>query len=146
MIFVIEPDARLIAIRADGQGDVTKTNIAWDNDEWGPNICSPVSNGELVFQLASEGLIGCYKNSDGTKLYEQDLRENFMASPTLVRDKLYILTEDGVMFIIQAGPEYKELTKCELGEKCYATPAFMDGRIFIRGLEHLYCIGNNASE
>ena len=146
LIFVVEPDARLIAIRSDGQGDVTETHIAWDNDEWGPSICSPLSNGELVFMLASEGLFACYKNSDGTKLYEQDLRENFMASPSLVGDKLYLLTEKGVMLIIQAGPEYKELTKCELGEKCYASPAFVDGRIYIRGLEHLYCIGNNASE
>lgn len=141
LIFVIEPDATLFAIRADGQGDVTKTHIAWKNDEWGPNICSPVSNGELVFMLASEGLIACYKSSDGTKLYEQDLRENFMASPSLVGDKLYLLTEEGVMLIIQAGPEYKELTKCELGEKCHASPAFVDGRIYIRGLENLYCIG-----
>ena len=146
LIFVIEPDATLFAIRAGGQGDVTKTHIVWKNDEWGPNICSPVSNGELVFQLASEGLLGCYKNSDGTKLYEQDMRENFMASPTLVGDKLYILNEEGVMLIIKAGPEYKELTKCELGEKCFATPAFVDGRIYIKGLEHLYCIGNIASE
>ena len=146
LVFAVEPDARLIAIRADGQGDVTKTHIAWANDEWGPSICSPVSNGDLVFMLASEGLVGCYKNSDGAKLYEQDLRENFLASPSLVGDKLYLLTEKGVMLIIQAGPEYKELTKCELGEKCHASPAFMDGRIYIRGLEHMYCIGNNASE
>ncbi len=146
LVFAVEPDASLIAIRADGQGDVTKTHIAWKNDEWGPNICSPVSNGEFVFILASEGLLACYKNSDGTKLYEQDLRENFMASPTLVGDKLYLLAEKGAMLIIQVGPEYKELTRCELGEKCYASPAFVDGRIFIRGLENLYCIGNNASE
>jgi outer membrane protein assembly factor BamB len=146
LIFVIEPDASLFAIRAGGQGDVTESHIAWNNDEWGSSICSPVSNGELIFMLASEGLLGCYKNSDGTKLYEQDLRETFMASPSLVGDKLYILTEEGVMFIIQAGPEYKELAKCELGEKCYATPAFMDGRIYIRGLENLYCIGNKTSE
>ena len=146
LIYVVEPDARLIAIRADGQGDITETHIAWDNDEWGPSMCSPLSNGELVFLLASEGLLGCYKSLDGTKLYEQDLRENFTASPSLVGDKLYILTEEGVMLIIQVGPEYKELTKCELGEKCYATPAFVDGRIYIKGLENLYCIGNNASE
>ncbi|MBN1806717.1 MAG: PQQ-like beta-propeller repeat protein [Sedimentisphaerales bacterium] len=145
-VFAIEPDAKLIAIRADGQGDVTKTHIAWENDEWGSNICSPLSNGQYVFMLASEGLIACYKNSDGTKLYEHDFRESFTASPILVGDKLYLLTMDGVMFIVQAGQEYKELAKCELGEKCYASPAFVDGRIYIRGLENLYCIGNKVSD
>jgi outer membrane protein assembly factor BamB len=142
LVFVIEPDAKLVAIRADGKGDVTKTHIAWENDEWGPNICSPVSDGERIFMLASEGLIAGYKNSDGTKLYEHDLRENFLASPTLVNDKLYLLTEKGVMFIVQAGTEYKELKKCELGEKCFASPAFVNGRIYIRALENLYCIGD----
>ena len=142
LVFAIEPDQKLVAIRADGQGDITKTHIAWVNDEWGPSICSPVSNGEFIFMLESAGLLGCYKNSDGTKLYEQDLRESFMASPSLVGDKLYLLTDEGVMFIIQAGPEYKELTKCELGEKCHASPAFADGRIYIRGLDNLYCIEN----
>ncbi len=146
LIFVVKPDAELIAIHAGGQGDVTETHIAWVNDEWGPSICSPVSNGELVFQLSSDGLFSCYKNSDGTKLYEHDFRESFTASPSLVGDKLYLLTDDGVMFIIQVGLEYKELTKSELGEKCHASPAFVDGRIYIRGLENLYCIGNNTSE
>jgi hypothetical protein len=58
-----------------------------------------------------------------------------------VGDKLYILTLKGVMHIAQAGPEYKELGKCELGEECFASPAFVDGRIYIRGAKNLYCIG-----
>ena len=37
------------------------------------------------------------------------------------------------MHIAQIGPEYKELGKCELGEECLASPAFADGRIYIRG-------------
>jgi hypothetical protein len=60
----------------------------------------------------------------------------------LVGSSLYLLSEKGVMFIVEAGPEYKELAKCELGEDCCASPAFADGRIYIRGLENLYCIGN----
>jgi hypothetical protein len=59
----------------------------------------------------------------------------------MVGDLVYLLSEEGVMFIIEAGPEYKELARCELGEDCRASPAFADGRIYIRGLENLYCIG-----
>jgi len=46
------------------------------------------------------------------------------------------------MFIVQAGAEFKLLGQSELGENCYASPAFMDGRIYIRGEKNLYCIGN----
>jgi outer membrane protein assembly factor BamB len=142
LVFAIESSTELIAIRPDGRGDVTETHIAWINDEGGPDICSPVSNGELIFMLTTDGLLSCHQVSDGTKLWEHDLREYFMASPSLVGSSVYLLSEKGVMFIVEAGPEYKELAKCELGEGCHASPAFGDGRIYIRGVENLYCIGN----
>jgi len=162
LVFGIEPYSKLVAIRPDGRGDVTETHIAWSIEEGAPDICSPVSNGELIFLLTTEGFLTCYKVADGKRLWEQDLREDFWASPSLVLapapapvlrqedagasrgsegDKLYLLTAEGVMLIVQAGPEYKELTRCELGEECRASPAFADGRIYIRGLENLYCIG-----
>ncbi len=140
LIFAIEPHMKTVAIRPDGHGDVTETHIAWKIDG-GPDICSPVSNGELLFLLSSDGYLSCYKTDDGTSLWEQNLKDYFQASPSLVGDRLYLLSEEGVMFIVEAVPEYKELAKCELGEKCYASPAFADGRIYIRGKENLYCIG-----
>jgi outer membrane protein assembly factor BamB len=91
-------------------------------------------------------LLSCYKVADGKRLWEQDLRENFWASPSFVGDKLYLLTEEGVMLIVQSGPEFKELARCELGEECRASPAFADGRIYIRGLENLYCIGKKTED
>jgi len=142
LVFAIEPYAHLVAVKPDGRGDVTETHIAWMMEEGGPDICSPVSNGEVIFLLESEGLLSCHKVTDGTLVWQQDLRENFRASPSLVGDKLYLLSEEGVMFIIKVAAEYKELARCELGEKCYASPAFADGRIYIRGLQNLYCIGD----
>ncbi len=144
LVFAIEPYSQLVAIRPDGRGDVTETHIVWSIEEGAPDICSPVSNGELIFLLATEGLLSCYKVADGKRLWEQDLRENFWASPSLVGDKLYLLTEEGVMLIVQSGPEFKELARRELGEDCHASPAFADGRIYIRGWENLYCIGKKT--
>ncbi len=143
LVFAVEPYSKLVAIRTGGGGDVTQTHIAWSNEDGGPDICSPISNGEFIFLLATEGLLSCHKVSDGTKVWEHDFQEYFRASPSLVGDKLYLLSEKGRMFIIEAGPAYKELTKCELGEDCNASPAFADGRIFIRGMQNLYCIGSS---
>jgi outer membrane protein assembly factor BamB len=143
LVFVIEPYSKLVAIKADGKGDVTETHIAWVSEEGGPDICSPISNGESIFLLATEGLLECYNVSDGKRLWEKDLEEYFMASPSLVGNKLYLLSDKGIMFIAEVGSEYKELAKCELGEKCHASPAFADGRIYIRGVDNLYCIGSS---
>jgi outer membrane protein assembly factor BamB len=142
LVFAIAPYSKLVAIKADGKGDVTKTNIVWVNEEGGPDICSPLSNGKFVFLMATEGLMQCFNVSDGKKVWEKDFQEYFLASPSLVGDKLYLLSEKGIMYIAEAGSEYKQLAKCELGEKCHASPAFADGRIYIRGVKNLYCIGN----
>lgn len=140
LIFAVEPNMKTIAIRPDGSGDVTETHIAYKID-FAPDICSPVGNSELIFLLSSDGFLCCFKTEDGAKMWEKELREYFQASPSLVGDKLYLLSEEGVMFIIEVGPEYKEAAKFELGEKCFASLAFADGRIYIRGEKNLYCIG-----
>jgi len=141
LILAIEPYAQLVAVKPTGQGNVTATHVAWKMEEGGPDICSPVSDGTYVYLLESADLLICCKVETGQKLYEQKIKGDFRASPSIVGDKLYILDMKGVMHIGQTGPEYKELGKCELGEECYASPAFADGRMYIRGVENLYCIG-----
>jgi len=141
MVFAIQPYSQIVAIKPTGQGNVTKTHIAWKVEDGIPDICSPVSNGTYVYLLDSEGLVTCYNVADGKKVYEHELKEQFRASPSIVGDKLYLLSLKGVMHIAQVGPEYKELGKCDLGEECFASPAFVDGRIYLRGAKNLYRIG-----
>lgn len=144
-VFVMEPYSKTVAIRPDGQGNVTETHIAWTNEDGGPDICSPVCDDEVLLNLA-DGLLSCLNITDGKLLWEHDLRAYFFASPSLVGDKLYLLDEDGTMSIAEYKPKYKELAKCKLGEKCHASPAFMDGRIYIRGFDHLYCIEEKKTQ
>jgi len=139
-VFGINPNNSLVAIKPTGQGDVTKTHIAWEAIDNIGDICSPVSDGRSIFILETE-ILTCYKIDDGTKLWEEDLKTSFMASPSLVGDRLYLLSEKGVMFIVKTGNKYTESAKCPLGENCYSSPAFSDGRIYIRAVENLYCIG-----
>jgi outer membrane protein assembly factor BamB len=146
LVFAIEPYTQLVAIRPDGRGDVTKTHIAWRSEEGGPDICCPVGNDQIVLTLDTSGLLSCFKVADGTRLWEHDLKEDFRASPSLVGDTVYLLSQKGVMHIAQVGSEYKELARCELGEKCQASPAFADGRIYIRGLKNLHCIGGRPGQ
>jgi outer membrane protein assembly factor BamB len=146
LVMAIEPYSRMVAVKPTGQGDVTETHIAWEMTEGGPDTCSPASDGQYVYVLDGGGLLLCCNITDGKRLYDHDLRTNFMASPSVVGDKLYLLSEGGVMYISQTGPEYEEIAQCELGEKCHASPAFVDGRIYIRGEKNLYCIGSVASD
>jgi outer membrane protein assembly factor BamB len=142
LVLVVEPASHLAAIRPDGKGDVTATHVAWKMTESGPDICSPVANDQFVYLLEGSGTLVCCSLPDGKRLYDQDLKDGFMASPSLAGNKLYVLSEAGVMHIAEVGAQYKEVARCELDEKTRASPAFAPGRIYIRGDQNLYCIGD----
>lgn len=142
LVFAIEPYSNLYVVRTGGQGDVTKTHIAWKAEDGIPDICSPVSNGEFVYLMDTSGLFTCYRTADGSKAWEKELDVYFHSSPSLVQDTLYLLSDEGEMIIAQAGGEYKEIARVPLGEKSKCCPAFLDGRIYIRGEKNLYCIGS----
>jgi len=141
LVFAVSPYEHIVAVRPDGQGNVTDTHVAWSAEDGIPDICSPVSNGRLVFLLHTAGTLTCYQCADGRMLWEKDLDTSFNASPSLVGNRIYLLSTKGVMFIAEVGAEYTEIARCELGEKTQASPAFADGRIYIRAGKNLYCIG-----
>jgi hypothetical protein len=47
------------------------------------------------------------------------------------------------MTVIEAGPQYKVLAESEVGEKCYASVAISQGRLFIRAEQHLFCVARD---
>ena len=142
LIFVIQPYDSVFAIRPDGKGDISKTHIAWAGEDGIPDIASPVSNGELIFLLDTGGYITCYDTKTGKMVWEDDLGEEFQSSPSVVGENIYLLSLKGVMHIIKAGREFVKVGKSALGESSTCSPAFGDGRMYIRGEHHLYCIGN----
>lgn len=64
----------------------------------------------------------------------------YVTSPILVGDKVLQSSEDGDVFVIQAGPEHRVITTNKLGEPIYASPALSNGTIYIRGEQHLYAV------
>jgi len=141
LVLAIEPYSKVVAIRADGKGDVTKSHVAWQSDNGGPDICSPASDGQYMYLLDTSGTLTVLNLSDGKLVYQKDLDVDFKASPSLVGREIYLLSEKGTLVRVAAGPSFKELGRCELGDTCYASPAFAHGRMILRGKEHLYCIG-----
>ncbi len=140
LVFVLQPYDSLFAIRPDGKGDISQTHIVWFGEDGIPDIASPVSNGELIFLLDTGGYVTCYDAQTGKMIWEGDLGEGFQSSPSVVGDYIYMLSLEGVMHIIKADREFVKVGQSALGESSSCSPAFMDGRIYIRGEKHLYCI------
>lgn len=141
MVIVASPNKHLAAIHPDGQGDVTKTHIAWTLEDYVPDITSPLATDDLLFSVTTSGLFGCMDVKTGKKVWDADLNAEFNASPTLVGNKLYLISLKGESIVLAAAREMKELARGYLGEPVHASPAFVGGRVFIRGTKGLFCLG-----
>jgi len=140
-LFVVSPANKLQAIRPDGAGDVTNTHLGWVAEDGIPDVTSPVSNGELIFVLTSAGMLTCYDAKGGRKQWQHDFNEACNASPSVAGNKLILITNKGTLIAVEAGREFKELARSPLCEKVFASPAFAQGRMFVRGAKDLFCIG-----
>ncbi len=141
MVFVASPSEKLLAIRPNGTGNVTKTHVAWANEDNVPDVTSPVSNGELVFTVTTAGMLTCYDAKDGKKVWEHDLDMECQASPSLAGSRMFVFGQKGGAVIVEAGREYKELFRTQMNDTFYASPAFTPDRIVLRGGTHLWCLG-----
>ncbi len=142
LVFACNDMAGLFAIRPPAPGEGDEGEIVWSADENMPDMASPASNGQLVFVAASYGVVTCYDAKDGAKVWEHDLETSFTSSPTIVGDYVYLADEDGVTHIFEAARKFKAVGTGKLSEALYATPAFVAGKIYIRGDKNLFCIGS----
>lgn len=141
-VIALSPSDRIVAIRPGGRGDVTKTHVAWSYEDNIPDISSPVSNGDLVFLASSPGVVTCLEVKSGEKLWEQDYSFEVNATPAVANDKLVLPGKKGLVVVIRAGREFKELGRFDLGEEILASPAIAAGKMFLRTTRALYCIGS----
>jgi hypothetical protein len=65
---------------------------------------------------------------------------NVYASPVGAADRVYFFGRDGHAVVLKHGSEFEVLAENKLDEGIDATPAMVDGEIFVRGQDHLYCI------
>lgn len=134
------PQRHIFAIRPDGQGDVTRTHLAWRDNRGAPYVPSFITVGDYLLSINNAGVAFCYEAATGKVLWEHRLGRHH-ASPVLVGGLVYFINDAGEINVIRPGATFDRVAKYELGESCYASPAISDGQVFIRGFQHLFCIG-----
>ncbi len=143
LIFAISANEQLLAIRPGGEGDVTETHLAWrDEDSFMPDTASPLCDGQRVYLLETSGIVTCVRVADGKPLYEEELPGPFNASPTLAGETIYLFNKKGRATMIKAADTFEKLAEADFGEKAkvFASPAFVNGRIYVRTDTHLICL------
>lgn len=150
LVFVVNTDSPVMAIRPGGSGDVTETRVEWSVEESAPDTVSPLATATHYLHVLSYGAATCHRATNGELLWEHDFstRElgcSFVASPVLAGSLVYLPAQDGRTFLFELADEFKLVRTCSLGEQQFASFAFANERVYIRGKKNLYCIRKPAS-
>ncbi len=136
IVFTLNDYSKLAAIKL----DPVPVQI-WENNEYLSDIPSPVANDKYLFVVTSYGVVACYDPLTGNKFWEKELNTTVFSSPVIAENKVYLMDKTGKMHIFKADKEFSLIAETKLGEGSVCTPAFSDGRIYLRGEKNLYCIG-----
>ena len=120
--------------------------VAWKLDRDLPYVTTPIAIGDLLYILSDAGVMTCVVAATGTQVWQEDLGGKFYASPVSVNGRIYLVTRNGEVIVLKAGPKYEVLAKSALPEISDATPAIANGRMYIRTLNHLMCFGDGKPE
>jgi outer membrane protein assembly factor BamB len=131
----------LLAVRADGAGDVTKTHVAWTLRRAAPLTPSPLLAGDELYVVNDGGIATCLDAKSGETHWIERLGGGaYSASPVLADGRIYFFSEGGVATVIAAGKEFRRLATNTLDGETLASMAISAASIFIRTDTHLYRI------
>lgn len=132
--------ADLLAIKADGTGDVTDTHIAWRTTKGAPLTPSVAVVGDELYAVNDAGIATCWDARTGEVHWQQRIDGNFSASPLVAGDRLYFQSETGTGTVLKAGKTFEKLAVNKLEERSLASYAVVDRALLIRTAGNLYRI------
>jgi outer membrane protein assembly factor BamB len=138
-------DPNLLAIRLGREGDLTGTDaIVWSNNRGNAYSSSPVLHDNKLYFVTDSGLLTCLDARTGEPYYRQQRLPkayNFKSSPVGANGKLYLSTEDGDVIVVKMGETFEVLATNSLsGQKFISTPVIIEGSLYLRSQENLYCV------
>jgi outer membrane protein assembly factor BamB len=137
----------VMAIKAGGNGDVTKTHAAWVSRDFTSDVCVPLYYRGNLYVLDGDGRkFYCVEPKTGKVKWSGQLqgsRAVFRASPTGADGKIYCMNERAQVWVLSAD-EFKVLYQGDLDSPGVNAPsrstiAVVDGNAFVRTSDMLYC-------
>ena len=132
----------LLAIKADGTGDVTDSHVAWSSTRSTPRIPSPIILGDLMFMVTDKGgIVRCLNAKTGDEVWKKRLGGDHWASPFYADGNLYFLSKTGEVRVLNAAEtEPENVTENRLDARFLASPAVAGSSLLLRSTTHLYCV------
>lgn len=133
-------DHGLLSIDLGGKGDITKTHVTVIETRNIPEVPSALAHQGRIYLVKDGGIVNCFDAKLGKRLFRTRLAAtgSYFASPIAVNDRIYLTSVAGRITVLLAGDEYGVIAANDLSERILATPAVVDGTLYVRTLQHLY--------
>ncbi len=136
------PTHHVMAVRTGGRNNVSDSHVAWHVTSPAKSyVPSPVVVNNLLFVADDRGIAHCFDAATGSHLWRKRLGSHFSASLVTANGLVYFTADDGETTLVAAKSEPDVVRINSLGQRTYASPAISEGRIYLRGTEDLFCIG-----
>ncbi|MEM7012767.1 MAG: PQQ-binding-like beta-propeller repeat protein [Verrucomicrobiota bacterium] len=129
----------MVAVNTDGK-------VAWTFEKGKalPYVSSPLLLNDRVYLIKSGGVLTCLNAADGSTVFGPErcgVSGEYYASPIAWGDKVILCAQRGIVLVLRDGDEMKIVNEFDLGEGIYATPAIVDGVLYLRSDQNLWAFG-----
>lgn len=136
---------QLCAIKPGGSGDITATHVVWSQTKHLPYVFTPVIANGRIFTVKGGGLTSAYDATSGSPVFQAerlDASGEYYASAVSADGRVYVASQRGVISVLDAtSDKLRVLARNDLKAPVFASPAIVDGVIYIRSDKHLYAFG-----
>ncbi len=132
--------SRVVAVRPGGKSEVNYTHIAWSEHKGTPGVPSPLYYNGRIYTFQNGGIVYARDAQTGEVVYSgrTGAPGYYYSSPVAADNKIYIASEEGTVSVLDGGAELKILARNKLDGSILATPAILDGKIYVRTDGGLY--------
>ena len=135
----------LLAVKTDGEGDVTDTHVLWRLKTHVGKYASPILVDGLIYTAAAESFLTCLDAATGEVIWTERVGGKHAASPVYADGRLYFFSQEGKTTVLRPGRAYEVLATNQLEDGFMASPAVSGKAFFLRTKTHLYRVESAAA-
>ena len=128
----------LLAVKTDGQGDVTDTGVVWRLRTHVGKYSSPILVDGLIYTAAEDSFVTCLEAATGNTVWKERIGGKYAASPVYADGRLYFFNQQGTTTVLEPGRAFRVLATNTLDDGFMASPAVSGRAFYLRTKTHLY--------
>jgi outer membrane protein assembly factor BamB len=137
------------AVRLGGKGDITDSHVLWKKTPPKRRVGTGVIQNGRYFGIQTPGIADCLKLETGEPIWEERLTGSgannaVWSSPVLAGGKLYIMNQNGDVFVLRAGDKFEVLAVNSMKEPTNASVVPSGPDLFLRTHKALWCVTDRA--